>query len=124
MILEHAVLDIREGEQDAFETAFAQALPLIAASPGFHNLGLSHCLENDNRYLLLVEWRSLADHEQGFRGSAAYQEWIALLHHFYDPFPVVEHYTAVLTTPAHRPENHDLTPDPPPHADLPAALRG
>jgi heme-degrading monooxygenase HmoA len=42
--------------------------------------------------LLLVEWRTLEDHTVGFRGSARYQEWRALLHHFYDPFPAVEHY--------------------------------
>ena len=24
--------------------------------------------------------------------DAAYQEWKALLHHFHEPFPVVEHY--------------------------------
>lgn len=38
------------------------------------------------------EWVTLEDHTQGFRGSAQYQEWRALLHHFYDPFPTVEHY--------------------------------
>jgi hypothetical protein len=31
----------------------------------------------------------------GFRRSAGYQRWRDLLHHFYDPFPVVEHYVAV-----------------------------
>ena len=32
----------------------------------------------------------------GFRGSPEYQEWKQLLHHFYDPFPTVEHYEAAL----------------------------
>jgi heme-degrading monooxygenase HmoA len=39
-----------------------------------------------------VRWETLEDHTEGFRGSAEYQRWRALLHHFYDPFPVVEHY--------------------------------
>jgi heme-degrading monooxygenase HmoA len=42
--------------------------------------------------LLLVQWGSLEDHTEGFRKSVDYQEWKRLLHHFYDPFPVVEHY--------------------------------
>jgi heme-degrading monooxygenase HmoA len=46
----------------------------------------------ESKYLLLVKWGSVADHEQGFRASPAYQEWKALLHHYYDPFPLVEHY--------------------------------
>ncbi|HEX4024921.1 MAG TPA: hypothetical protein VHX52_09505 [Steroidobacteraceae bacterium] len=29
---------------------------------------------------------------QGFRQSPQYQQWRALLHHFYDPFPTVLHY--------------------------------
>ncbi len=33
----------------------------------------------------------LEDHTEGFRRSAAYREWKSLLHHFYDPFPTVEH---------------------------------
>ena len=35
------------------------------------------------------------DHTVGFRGSADYQRWRELLHHFYDPFPVVEHFVDV-----------------------------
>ena len=97
MIIEHALLTVRQGEQTAFESAFAQARRLIAASPGFRGLRLSRCLERDEGYLLLVEWDRLADHTEGFRGSAAYQEWKALLHGFYDPFPVVEHFETVLT---------------------------
>lgn len=92
MILEHAILNVREGQEEAFEAAFAEAQQYISSSPGFQSLQLLRCLEEENKYLLLVGWRSVDDHEQGFRGSAAYLEWKALLHHFYDPFPIVEHY--------------------------------
>ena len=97
MILEHALLTVRPGEQEAFEAAFAQAGRLIAASPAFRGLRLARCLERDTRYLLLVEWDRLEDHTDGFRGSPVYEDWRALLHSFYDPFPVVEHFTTVLT---------------------------
>lgn len=97
MILEHALLTVRPGEQDRFEADFARARRLIAASPGFRGLRLSRCLERGTGYLLLVEWDRLEDHTEGFRGSPAYQEWKALLHGYYDPFPVVEHFSTVLT---------------------------
>jgi heme-degrading monooxygenase HmoA len=97
VILEHAPLTVRLGEQESFEADFARARQLIAASPGFRGLRLSRCLERDTGYLLLVEWDRLEDHTEGFRGSPAYQEWKALLHRYYDPFPVVEHFTTVLT---------------------------
>jgi quinol monooxygenase YgiN len=86
------VLDVRAGESDRFEEAFRRAEPLIAGTPGYQRHELRRCLEKTDRYLLLVWWDSLEAHTQGFRGSAAYQEWKALLHHFYDPFPAVEHY--------------------------------
>ena len=45
--------------------------------------------------MLLVQWDRLEDHTEGFRGSEQYQDWRALLHHFYEPFPTVEHYRLV-----------------------------
>ena len=97
MVLEHAVLCVRPGEGDRFETAFGHAKAIIAGMPGFEGLSLSRCLERPGTYLLLVHWQRLEDHIEGFRGSAQYQQWRALLHHFYDPFPTVEHYEQVHT---------------------------
>lgn len=95
MILEHAVLEIANEQQSAFEAAFSKAVGLIASSPGCISVRLERGHEEPSRYLLLVEWERLEDHTVGFRGSDAYQQWRALLHHFYDPAPVVEHFSAV-----------------------------
>lgn len=92
MILEVAILNVRPGQEAAFEQAMTKAKPLIAASPGFGGVEVRRCVETRNRYLLLVTWEKLEDHTEGFRKSGRYQEWRTLLHHFYDPFPVVEHY--------------------------------
>jgi heme-degrading monooxygenase HmoA len=95
VILEVARLDVRPGRADEFEAAFAEARPVIEATPGFGHLDLRRCVEAPDRYLLLVEWDTLEDHTEGFRGSDRYERWRELLHHFYDPFPVVEHYAAI-----------------------------
>lgn len=92
MILEKAQLDVKPGQEEAFEAAFDIAKAPISSMPGFISLELQHCVEIRNRYLLLVRWSKLQDHTIGFRTSSEYQEWKALLHHFYDPFPTVEHY--------------------------------
>jgi heme-degrading monooxygenase HmoA len=102
MILELAILDIRVGETAAFEAAFDQARSIIAAMPGFDRLELQRCVENRQRYVLLVGWDRLEDHTEGFRRSAEYQRWRELLHRFYDPFPTVEHYEAVVAVPRPR----------------------
>lgn len=92
MILEVAVLNIKSGLNADFEKAFAEAQEIIAAQSGYVSHELQKCIEVDNQYILLVKWQTLEDHTQGFRGSAEYETWRQLLHHFYDPFPVVEHY--------------------------------
>ncbi len=97
MITEQALLDVKPGRELEFETAFITAKAIIAASPGFISLQLLRCIEAPNRYVLLVEWETLEDHTEGFRKSAGYEEWRALLHHFYDPFPTVEHFSVVAT---------------------------
>ncbi|MBA3338771.1 MAG: antibiotic biosynthesis monooxygenase [Geodermatophilaceae bacterium] len=97
MILEQAVLAVKAGYEIEFEAAFVEAKLIIAAMPGFVGLTLSRCIETPSTYLLLVEWRKLEDHTQGFRGSSQYQEWRRLLHHFYEPFPTVEHFEQVHT---------------------------
>ncbi|MPQ96653.1 antibiotic biosynthesis monooxygenase [Modestobacter sp. I12A-02628] len=100
MVIEHALLPVAIGRQPEFEAAFAQAVPIISAMPGFRSLSLSRGIEREDTYLLLVEWETLEDHTEGFRGSAGYQRWRELLHGFYDPFPVVEHSTPVLSVRA------------------------
>ncbi|MDJ0744925.1 MAG: antibiotic biosynthesis monooxygenase [Xenococcaceae cyanobacterium MO_167.B27] len=96
MILEIATLNIKAGMSDDFESAFQQASSIIASMPGYISHDLQKCIEKSDRYLLLVYWQSLEDHTIGFRQSAEYQTWKALLHHFYDPFPLVEHYYSVI----------------------------
>ncbi len=80
------------GEEAEFEAAMRQATPLIEATPGFGCLSLRKCLERSNQYLLTVTWSDLESHTEGFRQSDRYPKWRDLLHHFYDPFPTVEHY--------------------------------
>ena len=97
MITEHALLQVVAGREDEFVDAMERAKEIIAASPGFVSLRVERGIERPGCFLLLVEWERLDDHTEGFRGSPAYEEWRAALHHFYDPFPVVEHYERVVT---------------------------
>ena len=92
MILEVATLNIKEGLSLDFETNFKKAEKIISSMKGYISHQLKKCIEQDDKYILLVNWETIEDHEIGFRKSNEYQEWKALLHHFYDLFPTVEHY--------------------------------
>jgi heme-degrading monooxygenase HmoA len=95
MILEVAILHIIQGKTTEFELAFSKAQEIISSMEGYLGHELQKCIEHDHQYILLVKWNTLEDHTVGFRTSAEYQKWKALLHHFYDPFPVVEHYEVI-----------------------------
>lgn len=95
MILEVAMLQVRVGQEAEFESAFETAQKIISSMPGYIGHELQRCIEVNGKYILLVRWQNIEDHEIGFRQSPQYQEWKRLLHHFYDPFPVVEHFESV-----------------------------
>lgn len=99
MILEVAVLYVKKGEELAFEKDFSVASNYIASATGYISHSLRKCMEQDHKYLLLVEWNTLEDHTIGFRGSEPYTKWKEILHDYYEPFPVVEHYEMIM-------ENH------------------
>lgn len=92
MTLEVAILNVVPDKTTEFERAFAEAKSIIACMPGFLGLELHTCMEQPHQYLLLVRWRRIEDHTEGFRKSVEYERWKRFLHHFYDPFPQVEHY--------------------------------
>jgi heme-degrading monooxygenase HmoA len=92
MILELVILNIKEGQEKRFEADFEIAGQYIRSVKGYIRHSLGKCLEQKNKYVLLVDWESLEDHTISFRQSAQYLEWKKLLHHYYEPFPVVEHY--------------------------------
>lgn len=95
MILETAILYIKQGEQELFEHDFKIAERYISSIKGYSGHSLRKCIEHENKYLLLVDWEKLEDHTIGFRESKQYLEWKKILHHYYDPFPVVEHYEII-----------------------------
>ncbi|WP_437919105.1 antibiotic biosynthesis monooxygenase family protein [Sphingobacterium sp. LRF_L2] len=92
MIVEVAMLNIKAGLSQEFEHAFLKAEKIIQRMNGYISHEMKRCIEQNDKYILFVRWETLEDHTEGFRKSDEYQDWKALLHHFYDPFPQVEHY--------------------------------
>jgi heme-degrading monooxygenase HmoA len=95
MILEIAILNVIQGREKQFEEDFKNAGQYISSIKGYVRHSLRKCIEQQNKYILLVEWENLEDHTIGFRESEQYLEWKKLLHNYYDPFPTVEHYVTI-----------------------------
>ena len=92
MFWEIAQIEVKPGEEAAFEAGVAKAVPLFKSARGCRGMHLHRSVEQPGRYRLVVFWDTVEDHTVGFRQSDRYGEWRRLLHHFYDPFPTVEHY--------------------------------
>lgn len=92
MVLEVAILNVNHEKEKAFELAFSKAEKIISSSKGYIKHELQKCIEIKGKYILLVKWERIEDHLEGFRKSKEYEKWKELLHHFYDPFPTVEHF--------------------------------
>ncbi len=95
MILERAAITVRDGEQEAFEAAFATARQLLDRSPGCASVQLVRGIETPTSYLLLVVWHRLEDHLDGFRNSPDFGQWRGLVGPFFAVPPEVEHFAFV-----------------------------
>lgn len=94
MVLEVALIDVQPGHEAEFEAAFQQVRHAVADSPGCRSLRMTHGIETPTRFVLLVEWDSIADHE-AFRGSERFGIWRGGIGpHFVQP-PHVEHFADV-----------------------------
>ncbi len=95
MILEAFILNVKAGTEAEFEAALRESAPLIRQSPGYISHEVQRCLETPGRYIFLAHWRTLEDHTVGFRTSPQFAQWKALLHHFYESSPTVQHFQPV-----------------------------
>jgi heme-degrading monooxygenase HmoA len=102
MVLERALITVTPGREEEFEQAFGTAKAQVTGSRGFRGATLSRGIESPSTYLLLVEWDTLEDHTEGFRGSPAFGQWRGLIGHLFDGAPDVEHFVqvAAATPPA------------------------
>jgi len=82
MMLEHALLSIRVGEEPAFEESMREALPLIESAEGCFGAEVRRQAEDGSFYLLLVRWSSIDAH-LSFRETELFTAWRALTHRYY-----------------------------------------
>ena len=83
---------IAPGEEGAFEAAYAEAQRYLAESPVCRDFELLRCEEEPARYLLRIEWTSTADHLGGFRRSAAFPPFLALVRPYIGAVEEMQHY--------------------------------
>ena len=96
MILEIALIDIKEGLAQEFEAAVNKAAPLFKRARGCRSVVLERSIESPLRYCLLVHWDTLENHTIDFQKSTDFLEWRKLVGHCFAAIPKVEHTTQAL----------------------------
>ncbi len=91
MFWEIAQIEVKPGDESAFEAAVGKAVPLFKSARGCKGMRLHRSVEHPSRYRLVVDWDTVEDHTVHFRGSENFQEWRRLVGGFFASTPVVEH---------------------------------
>jgi heme-degrading monooxygenase HmoA len=97
MVTELAELHIQPGTDAAFLAAVAQAVPLFQRARGCTAMRLEKRVEEEDAYLLIIDWATLDDHNVHFRESADFQTWRGLVGSFFARPPTVTHIAPALT---------------------------
>ncbi|MBE7187965.1 antibiotic biosynthesis monooxygenase [Jatrophihabitans endophyticus] len=94
-VLEVGEFSIEAGHEDDFVTAYRSVREVLATTPGCRSVRMTHGVETPTRFVVLVEWDSVAAHEDGFRGTDRFTRWRAALSPHFAQQPHVEHFTDV-----------------------------
>lgn len=92
MILELVTINIKPNEQKAFEEALHKAQDIIKQAKGYLSHEFQHCIEEKDKYILLIRWETLEAHMEDFRNSELYKEWRALIGEYFAEPPQVLHF--------------------------------
>ena len=95
MVLEVGLIDIRPGQEELFQAAYARAREALVSTPGCRSVRMTRGVESPSRYVLLVEWDSVTAHEENFRATDRFTTWRSLIGPYFAQPPQVEHYTDI-----------------------------
>lgn len=93
MVTEIAIFDVTDAE--AFTTAYLSVREVLVSTPGCRSVRMTRGVESPDRFVLLAEWDSVADHEDNFRGSDRFKTWRAAIGQYFANPPIAEHFTDV-----------------------------
>jgi heme-degrading monooxygenase HmoA len=95
MVIEVALIDVREGFEDDFAAAYRTAYPVLTSTPGCRSARMTRGVESPSRFVLLVEWDSVEAHQQEFRATERFVTWRGLIGPYFAQPPRIEHYLDV-----------------------------
>ena len=84
--------DSHESLLSNFEAAYRTASSYLDASPHCLGYELSRCVEEQDRYILRIEWDSLEGHLTGFRRAPEFAPFLAAIRPYIGQIEEMQHY--------------------------------
>lgn len=98
MIVEYTRYRIPQERREAFVQAYEKATQYMKSSPHCLAYELTHCTEEPDRFVLRIEWKSIAEHLEGFRKEPGFREFFQLVQPFFHDIEEMQHYEATNIT--------------------------
>ena len=94
-VLEVAIIDVHDGADADFAAAYRRARSILTGTSGVRSVRMTHGIERPSRFVLLVEWDSIASHHDNFRATDRWGQWRDIIGPYFAQPPVVEHFADI-----------------------------
>lgn len=96
MVTETAFISVQPGTESAFLHAVKESgVAVLKRAEGFRTLSIKRGVERPSTFQLTLQWDTLEDHTEKFRGGPLFIEWRAVISPFFAEPPNVEHWNDV-----------------------------
>lgn len=124
MVVEYIRYRIEQDRRAGFEAAYARAAQVLSRAPQCVGFELTRGVEEPSGYVLRIEWTSVPDHVEGFRGGGLFGDFLAEIEGYVADIEEMRHYerTGVHGTGASVPSLYDWAGGAPALEELTAAF--
>lgn len=94
MVTEQFIVKVKPGLESQFEAAMEHGLrTVLSRAKGCRTWRLRRGVESANQYQVQIEWDSIEDHLDGYRGSSLALEFRAIVTDYFAEWPTMQHFT-------------------------------
>lgn len=92
MIVEVAIIKAKPSAGEAMAKGLARARDVISQAEGYRGSRFHRGIEDPERFVLYIEWDSVAHHMEGFRNGPLFPQWRTHFGDLMDGPPDVQHF--------------------------------
>ena len=100
MVVEYIRYTVPMERADLFERAYLRAGQVLDADPHCVSWEVTRGVEEPEHFVVRIEWDSVESHQQGFRPSPRFTEFVFAVRPFFADIEEMKHYQPRAASPA------------------------